>query len=272
MRANLNTRLTPRQLVLLGVPLVLGILELTHLVISGPPGVFGQVRPQVGYWIALHLIQLPLFSLLALAAYLLLDGNTRRAATVARVALAVFVIFYPAFDALLGIAVGVLVNYAGGLPADQQAAVATAIDHFWNSRVVYAVMVLGDAGWLVGLIAAAVALTRPTVSHQLVQLLAALAAAVAFSGLVVGANDPLWWAGVVIVVAAFAYAATPRLPAALLAGAALLFSANHAPPYGPLGMLCLLSAVVLLELPVGQRLAALARPRSAGGRPPAKRR
>jgi hypothetical protein len=111
-----------------------------------------------------------LFCLIALAAYLLIDGVHGAVATISRVALAIFVIFYPAFDVLIGIGTGILVRYAAGFPPSQQAVVEKAIDAFLYSPIANLLVLLGSFGWQVGLLTAAIALSHPGKSRIFVAI------------------------------------------------------------------------------------------------------
>ena len=109
-----------RRLVVIGTPLALGTLEIFHPM----PGenFIADLHPHVGWWLTLHVLQLPLFGLMALAvATLLTEAQSRDvAAGVSRIALWCFAVFYIAFDSLAGIAAGLVASYASALPADQQ--------------------------------------------------------------------------------------------------------------------------------------------------------
>lgn len=71
----MRTALLFRRLVLLGTPLTLGILELWHPLVAGSR-TFATLSPQVDWWLILHLLQLPLFGLMALAILLLTAGGS----------------------------------------------------------------------------------------------------------------------------------------------------------------------------------------------------
>ena len=71
----MNSRRTLlRRLVLLGTPLVLGILEIWHPTPSGTESTFDVIVDNADWWFTLHVLQLPLFGLMALAVYLLVDA------------------------------------------------------------------------------------------------------------------------------------------------------------------------------------------------------
>lgn len=255
MRANIaRAPITPRQALLLGTPLVVGVIALIRPSVSGPPDVFSQVQSASGLWLALNFLLLPLLGLLALAGYTLMATVPGRAAAVSRWAFAVFGVFAIAATALFGLATGVLAQYGQGLPAGAQSSVVGAIDALWQSRLTLFVGLIAAAAWWLAVTSAAIAFTRPIVSPQLVTLIATLSGALFFDGQIEGTNTRVWWLGLVVVVALSAYAAEPRALAALLAAAALLFSAGLSLPYGALGMLCLLAAVALRELPAAAAL------------------
>ena len=73
--------------------------------------------------------------MLGLAAYLLLRGLESRAASVSRVSLVFFLVFYTAYEVTVGVGTGVLVDYANGLPPAEQAVVADAIQDYNESYI-----------------------------------------------------------------------------------------------------------------------------------------
>jgi hypothetical protein len=155
--------------------LLLGFLVLTPLALATvlwfhPVGstdgdnIYASVREDVDAWLFVHTGFLLATPLLALGAYLLLRGLASTAATVSRVALVFFLCFYTAYEVTVGLGTGILVEYANGLPPSEQAAVAGAIDHYNHNDVlgdpVSVSLVLGFFGWVIALLAAAVALRR----------------------------------------------------------------------------------------------------------------
>jgi hypothetical protein len=153
-----------RRLFLVVTPLTLAVVLWFHPAGGEPGEVYEGVRHDVGAWLFVHTVFLLFIPLMALAAYLLLSGVQSRAATVSRVALVLFLVFYTAYEVTVGLGTGVLVDYANGLPPAEQAAVAAAIEDL-NANDVLAdplsvSLVLGLLGWVVALVAAAVALRR----------------------------------------------------------------------------------------------------------------
>jgi hypothetical protein len=155
----LNGNLLLRRLVLLGTPLVLGLLEIWHPIVPAE-GVFDSLAPHVRWWTILHLLQLPLFGLLALAVVLLTWDLQGRLVTLIRVAMGSFVIFYGALDSIAGIANGIVVSTGLALGPEHHAALETITYNLFGSPVVFALSITGALSWLVGLVATAVVLRR----------------------------------------------------------------------------------------------------------------
>lgn len=151
-----------RQLFLVVTPLSLAVVLWWH-----PPGgdeIYDDVRGDVGAWMFVHTVFLFFIPLIAGCVYLLLAGVKSRAATVSRVSLLFFLVFYTAYEVTIGVGTGILVDYTNGLPAAEQAVVADAIQDYNKSYLLgdpaSASLLLGFFGWVVALMAAAVALRR----------------------------------------------------------------------------------------------------------------
>ena len=163
------------QFLLLAAPLLWVVVAILH-----PGGVGNEPPPYEGIaddankWIFVHFSQLVLTPFVAWGVWMLLDGIQSVAATVARVSVVVWMVFFSAFDAIAGIAVGVLTRYANSLAGDEQEAVVGAIDFlFQDSRFAggnnYSVLAgLGQLSWVVLVLAATVALWRAGVSRLIV--------------------------------------------------------------------------------------------------------
>ena len=98
---------------------------------------------------------------MGVALYLLVRDLPGRAATISRLAIGPFVLFYAAWETVIGLAIGVLVQHANDAPARERPAVADAIQAVGGN------VIIGDAGillavgalaWITAVIAAAVAL------------------------------------------------------------------------------------------------------------------
>jgi hypothetical protein len=151
-----------RRLFLVLVPLALAVVLIPH-----PPGgenVFEGVSPDANRWLFVHTASLLFFPLLGIAVFWLLDGLRGVAATVSRVALVFFLVFYTAYEVTVGVGTGFLVDYANDLPPEEQAVVADAIQDY-NRNAVLAEpasvsLIVGFLGWVVAMIAAGVAFRK----------------------------------------------------------------------------------------------------------------
>ena len=117
-----------RRLFLVATPLALAIALWWHP--AGGSDIYADVRDDVDAWLFVHTAFLFFTPLLGIAAYMLLRGLESRAATVSRVALVFFLVFYTAYEVTVGVGTAILVDYANGLPAAEQAAVAGAIQDY----------------------------------------------------------------------------------------------------------------------------------------------
>jgi hypothetical protein len=154
------SKLLIRRLILLGTPLTLTILMLFH---PWPyTDVLGQLVPIAGWWTTLHTLQFILFAFMGAAVWLMTDGLRGVAVTVSRVGALVFVIFYNIADAVAGICTGILAMSIADAPSGEQAtALAEAIQTlFFQDPIKNLFFAIGEYGWDVALVGAAVALYR----------------------------------------------------------------------------------------------------------------
>lgn len=135
--------------------LALGGLLLLHPQSDGR--IYDGLSGEVTRWLVVHVGLAVLAGAMGLAAYLLVAGLRGRAATMCRCALPVFVVFFIAWEATLGIGTGILVDVANGLPAGDRAPVADAIDDYFASPLLFALSIVGNGAWIVAVLAAAVA-------------------------------------------------------------------------------------------------------------------
>jgi hypothetical protein len=160
-----------RRLVLLGTPLPLIAVGIVHPRLDG----LNASLAQADFYFALHLALIPLFALIGLAGALLTTGLYGRAAAISRAAMAIFVTLYAAYVTLDGVAVGMILHAMRDLPADQQAGMYQFVDAAWASRLGIATQLLvafgGTLTWIVGILAAVVALARAGASREPLMLL-----------------------------------------------------------------------------------------------------
>ena len=154
-----------RLVLLIGAPLAFAITGALHLVPASEPiagSDFDHVVPHWSLWTGIHILQLVIISLLALAVALLTQGLSDSAAIVSRVALVPFLAFYSAFDASVGLSGGLLARYVSGHPTTREevSQAADTVTDPLSAPVLAGVYVVGVLSWLVAVVGAAVAVRR----------------------------------------------------------------------------------------------------------------
>jgi hypothetical protein len=130
---NVSGRFTIGWAIALAAPLLWMVVALLH-----------PAEPQdSGRWVFVHYAQLVLTPFLAFAVWNLLDGIRSTAATISRIALAVWMVFFSAYDATAGLATGLLARHADSLSGAEQTAVNSAADWLLNDG-----LLPGGAIWL----------------------------------------------------------------------------------------------------------------------------
>jgi len=142
-----DRRLALRRLLLIGTPLVLALLMVVHQLIDQ--------FDQPSAFLVLLLILLPLFALMGVAIWVLLEGVSGAVAWAARVSAFVFVVGYVALDAISGIAASAILASGASwskeatraLFASGPAALPTTVAVLaWRVSVVLAAWALYRAG------------------------------------------------------------------------------------------------------------------------------
>ena len=124
---------------------------------------YAGIADETDRWLFVHIAQLVLTPFLGALVWMLLAGLESVAANVARAALVVWLVFFSAFDAVAGIATGVLSRHANSLTGEEQEGVVSAIDFLFDDSVLAGggFSILGNIGqgsWIVVAVAAAFAL------------------------------------------------------------------------------------------------------------------
>ena len=162
-RFSRTTRFTRRRLAfLVGVPLAWAVLLSFH-----PGGdrddVYGSLRDEVATWQIVHVGTLVFIGLMGVALYMLVRDLPGRAARISRLAIGPFVLFYGAWEAVIGLATGALAQHANEAPARERPAVSDAIQSLQDNVIVGDPGVVGSIGalaWITAVLAAAVAHRR----------------------------------------------------------------------------------------------------------------
>jgi hypothetical protein len=150
--------------------LTLAVLLLFHP--QGEGRIYDGLNDDVTRWLVVHLGLAILAGAMGLAGYLLVDGLRGRAATVSRIALSVFVVFFIAWEATLGIGTGILVDLANGMPAADRAPLADVIEDYFASPILFVLSLIGNGAWVVAMLAAAVAFGRAGAGRAVTLLVA----------------------------------------------------------------------------------------------------
>jgi hypothetical protein len=143
----------------IGVPLAWAVLLWFHPNVD-PNHVYADLRDNVVAYQIVHAGTLVFIGLIGLALYLLVRDLPGRAARISRMAIGPFVLFYAAYESVIGLAVGALVQHGNDVPARQRPAVADAIQGLGDNVIVGdpgVVASVGSLAWIVAVLAAAIA-------------------------------------------------------------------------------------------------------------------
>jgi hypothetical protein len=121
-----------------------------------------EVGDETALYLWIHLVQPVLILALAWGTWLLVKDLPGRAAQVARVAIVPYAIAYSIFDAVAGVATGIVVREANGLSASEGAAVQRVFDDAdgVTESLSVGVLVAGGLAWFIMAFAAALALKQ----------------------------------------------------------------------------------------------------------------
>jgi hypothetical protein len=157
-------------LLVVGAPLALAVVEMFH------PHPHDLLQLDLQAWLLVHYLQIPLFPLAALATTVLVRSVSGFAAALCCAGMFVFAVSYTAFDTAAGVVTGVLVEaaQAARTPEAWRGPVLAVWTHPMIGGApgtVPLLAVLGSVAWLLGAVAAAVAVRRAGCSWTPVVLL-----------------------------------------------------------------------------------------------------
>jgi hypothetical protein len=159
------TRTTTLQAFLVGAPLAFAAL--LTLLPMGTGDVFDGVSENVTRWLIVHYGGAVGFPLMALVVWLLIRDLPGRAATIARLALPVFAVFYGVYEALYGIATGIVAGT--DLSGAEREGAAKTVDAIVTSPLVGEPGVfvsVGSLAWWTAIAGAIVALKHAGVRRS----------------------------------------------------------------------------------------------------------
>ena len=142
-----------------GVPLAWAVLLWFHPDVD-PNHVYADLRDNVTTYQIVHIGTFVFIGLMGVALYLLVRDMPGTAARVSRLAIGPFVLFYGAWETVIGLTIGAMVQHGNDVPPGQRAAVADTIQSVGSNVIVGDPGILGSIGaiaWVVAAIAAAVA-------------------------------------------------------------------------------------------------------------------
>lgn len=163
------------RVVLIGVPLAWAILLIFHPTGAGDE-FYPIVRDEVTMWQVVHIGTMVFVPLMAGVVVLLLRGINGRTGVISRVAVALFAVVYMAWEVMIGIGNGVLIDKVNQLSHSEQAVGASVVEKFTDSGLVRALELTGTGAWIVALIATGTALVRQRRASRMVLALLVLSA------------------------------------------------------------------------------------------------
>ena len=149
----------PLLALMIGVPLAWAVLLWFHPDVD-PNHVYADLRDNVVAYQIVHAGTLVFIGLIGLALYLLVRDLPGTAAKISRLAIGPFVLFYAAYESVIGLAIGALVQHGNDAPVRQRPAVSDAIQSLAGNVIVGdpgIVSMVGSLAWIVAVIAAAIA-------------------------------------------------------------------------------------------------------------------
>jgi len=166
------TRTTAIRAFVIGAPLPFAALLTQHPMGGGD--LFEQVSDNVGSWLAIHYAGAIFFPLMAFVVWLLIRDLPGRAATIARWALPVYAVFYTVWEAVFGIAIGLIAESGSDLSGAERAGAASAVDHIVASPLFGesgAFSAIGSLAWCTAIAGAVMALKHAGVRRSALVLL-----------------------------------------------------------------------------------------------------
>lgn len=151
-----------RRALLVGAPAIWVGVALAH-----PMGELGTIyedlHDQVDVWMSVHLLQLVLAVGLGSALWLAVRGHPGTSATLTRLAVPVYLVFFAAFDAVAGIATGLALHHATTLEGAERAGAVSTLEYLADNRFASdfsPVWALGETALLVAIVGAALTFRR----------------------------------------------------------------------------------------------------------------
>jgi hypothetical protein len=143
----------------IGVPLAWAVLLWFHPNVDANH-VYADLRDNVTAYQIVHIGTFAFIGSMGVALYLLVRDMPGTAAKISRLAIGPFVLFYGAYETVIGLTIGAMVQHGNDVPPGQRGAVADTIQSVGSNAIVGDPGILATIGaiaWVVAVIAAAVA-------------------------------------------------------------------------------------------------------------------
>jgi hypothetical protein len=117
-----------REALFVGVPAAWIVVALVHPM-GGAGTVFEELHDKADLWLGVHIAQLVLSLGIAAALWITVRGRTTMAATVTRLAIPVYLVFFAAFDSVTGIASALAIRHANSVAGPAQEGAASTAEY-----------------------------------------------------------------------------------------------------------------------------------------------
>ena len=164
---------TTRAALLVGAPLAFAALLMLHP--TGGGDFAALVSENLTPWLAVHYGGAVLFPLMGYVLWVLIRDLRGRAATIARIAIPIYAVFYGVYEAIMGLATGVMTQQGNGMTGAEREGVAEAVNAIPTHPVfgesgLFATV--GGLGWITAMTCAILALRAAGVRTSALVLLA----------------------------------------------------------------------------------------------------
>lgn len=161
-----------RSWLLIGAPLAFAALLMLHPMGGGD--FYTTVSENVTPWLAVHYGAAVMFPLMGYVVWLMVRDLPGRAATVARIAVPIYAVFYGVFEALVGIATGIAAQQGNGMSGAERGGVAETVGAIHSHPIVGDGKLfagIGSVAWIVAITGAILALRQLGVGRPTLVLL-----------------------------------------------------------------------------------------------------
>jgi hypothetical protein len=160
------SRTTALRAFLVAAPLPFAALLTQHPM--GGTDLYTEVAANLTPWLAIHYAGIVFFPLMALVVWLLIRDISGRAATIARIALPVYAVFYTVWEAIFGVGIGLLASSGRDLSGAERQGLVEATNDILASPIFGEpglFVSVGSLAWWTAIAAAIMALKQAGVGR-----------------------------------------------------------------------------------------------------------